>query len=327
MPIDRYILRLRQRTEASQQGANRLKTRMGLAIGAIAFALLAGGIVIGLLDPGVAQAQEFSPYADFQAMTLEQLATLQVKLTYVGSQTAGIPSLAFTSSSHTLDLNAFVPFRRPGISYVNDLLAVESFSASPEELQVVIANVGTSPNVTAGGVAATIFLSFALFNSQPSMKGFEAIVNENDAAALLTQLRLSLVNNAEGSRKLSEMACHLNLLQPERPTDVSADVTVALSGVRLDRGTGRFVGIVLVTNNSAATLAAPISLVMDLGGNVTLANASGTTCGTNPVGREFVDLPGALGSGQASPMVVEFHNPDLEEIKLTSKVLSGPGAR
>ena len=65
-------------------------------------------------------AQTFSPYSDFQAMTLAQLTTLQVKLTYVGAQDRTQPSLAFTSPSNTLNLSAFIPFRRPAISYAND---------------------------------------------------------------------------------------------------------------------------------------------------------------------------------------------------------------
>src|SRR5215216_6848272 len=55
------------------------------------------------------QTPSFSPYSDFQAMSLEQLKTLQVKLTYVGIQGKAIASLAFTSSFNTLDLNKFIP--------------------------------------------------------------------------------------------------------------------------------------------------------------------------------------------------------------------------
>lgn len=284
-------------------------------------------IVVGLPHPEVVQAQTFSPYADFQAMTLQQLATLQVKLTFVGSQQRALQSMAFTSSSNTLDLDLFVPFQRPGITYFNDTVKVEPFSASPEELEAVIDNVGTLPNVTAGVVAANVYISFALFNSQPSEKAFEAILNESDAAALFDQLRLSLANNKDSLRNVSEMACPIGLLETERPTDVSANITVVLKGVRLDRSTGRFVGTAEVTNSSAGALVAPVSLVVDLEGNVRLANADGITCGTSPVGREFIDLPASVGPGATTEITLEFDNPDLEEIKVTTKVLSGPGAR
>jgi hypothetical protein len=295
--------------------------RVGIAV------LVMAVVTAELVYPSVVEAQTFSPYSDFQAMTLGQLATLQVKLTFVGSQQRALQSVALTSSSNTLDLDLFVPFQRPGISYFNDTVAVRTFSASPEELKAVIDNVGTLPNVTGGGVAADVFLSFALFNSQPSNKAFEAILNKSDAAALFDQLRLSLANNKDGLRKISEMACPLDLLEAARPTDVSGNVNVVLRGVRLDRSTGRFVGTALVTNNSATALASPVSLVVDLEGNVKLANADGTTCGTSPVGREFINLSNSLGPGETVEVGLQFNNPDLEEIKMTTKVLSGPGAR
>ena len=285
-------------------------------------------LVAGFLCPRIVPAQTFSPYADFQAMTLQQLTTLQIKLTYVGSRREPTSSMAFTSSSNKLDLMQFVPFRRPGIDYSNDDLApVLTFPATTNELKAVIDNVGVLPNVTAGAVAANVFLSFALFNSQPSTKAFEAVLNKADASALFGQLRLSLASNNEGLRKLSEMACPLELLEATRPTDVSASASVSLSGVRLNRTTGRFVGTATVTNKSAGAFAAPVSVVFLPTANVRLANGEGTTCGTTPVGVPFKNLSGSLGGGQSAQINVEFENPDRLQFSTTTKVLAGPGAR
>jgi len=285
-------------------------------------------MVMGLLFSNVVQAQSFSPYSDFQAMTLQQLETLQIKLTYVGVSNAPPQSLAFTPSSNTLDLSLFVPFRRPNINYNNDdFIEVVTFSADPSELQTVINNVGTLPNVVAGGVAASEVLSFAMFNSQPGDKAFEAILDQNDATDLFDKLRLSLANNQDGSRKLSEMACPLGLIDAVRPTDVSADAAVVLKGVRLNRDSGRFVTTATITNNSGVAFAEPVSIAFYSLGNVRLFNAIGTTCGTSPVGAPFLNLPGSLGPGASTEIKLDFSNPDLENIELTTKVFTGPGAR
>lgn len=290
--------------------------------------VFAAAIVMVFLCPRSIQAQTFSPYADFQAMTLPQLATLQVKLTYVGPRLEALSSVAFTSSSNTLSMALFVPFRRPAIDYSNDDLApVLTFTASTQELKSVIDNVAKLPNVTAGGVAAARFISFSLVNTQPTTKGFEAVINLTDAVSLFDQLRLALANNAQGLRQLAQMACPLDLLETARPTDVSASASVALSGVRLNRATGRFVGTATVTNKSAASFAAPVSVVFIPTANVRLVNGVGTTCGTTPVGAPFIDLPGTLGAGQNAQINVEFENPDRLQFSTTTKVLAGPGAR
>lgn len=272
----------------------------------------------------------FSPYADFQAMSLKQLKTLQVKLTYVGVQDKGLPSVAFTAPFHVLDLNAFVPFRRPGISYSNDEVKVQTFSATPEELKLLIDHVAVLPSVTAGGVTAEPYLSFALLNTSGGTKAFEAVLNNTDTADLFAQLRLALQSNPVGLRRLSEMACPLDLLEPERPTDVTRSVRVALRGVRLNRSTGRFVGTATVTNISAQNFPGPVSLVFDLEGSIRVFNANGTTCGTSPQGREFINLPltgNVLPPDGSAQVNLEFENPDLQPVKATTKVLAGPGAR
>ena len=276
------------------------------------------------------QGPVFSPYSDFQAMSLEQLKTLQVKLTYVGIQDKVSPSLAFTSSFNTLDLSKFIPFRRPNISYSNDDSKVITFVASPEELKAVIDNVATLPNVTAGGVATETFLSFGLLNSSGGTKGFESVMNQSDGSALFSKLRLSLQGNNNGLRRVSEMACRLSLLEPERPSDVSAKVNVSFTGVRLNRSTGHLVGTATVKNTSSEGIVGPISLVLDFQGSVDLLNDDGTTCGTSPQGREFINLAisgNVLPPGSSVQVQLEYSSPDQQPIKPTAKVLAGPGAR
>jgi hypothetical protein len=293
-----------------------------------AFAL---AVALACLGPAPANAQTLSPYSDFQAMTTEQLATLQVKLTYVGPQNAAIRSVAFTSPANSIDLSVFIPFRRPGINYANDSVPPQTFQATKEELESVIDNAGSLPAVTAGGVGAPQFLSFSLYNSQPTPKAFEAVLNPDDSADLFGKLRLSLAGNPQGLRTLAGMACTLGLLEPERPTDVTASTEIKVTGLRPDRHTGRFVGSVSVKNNSGSALPAPLSLVLDLPGSVRLARDDGTTCGTSPVGRQFVHLsapPAGLAPGETVTMTLQLENPEKEAVSSTGfKVLAGPGAR
>jgi hypothetical protein len=286
---------------------------------------------ITLMITGLAQAQMFTPYSEFQAMTLNQLNTLQVKLTFVGAQEGPIPTVAFTSPANVLDLSKFVPFRRPDISYANDEIAVKSFTASTTELKAVIDDAGMIPAVVAGGEAADTYVSFALCNTvATSVKVFEVVLSHDDTVVLFQALRKALATNAEGLRIVNEMGCFIAAREPGVPTDVSAIAPVSLSGVRLDRATGRFVTTASVKNTSASVITGPVSLVLIFPGTVKLFNASGLTCGTSPVGRDFIDFPlvgNVLPADGTAQVKLEFTNPDSEPISPTTKVLAGPGSR
>jgi hypothetical protein len=275
--------------------------------------------------------QTFATYAEFQAMTLEQLKMLQVKLTHVGPQKDVVSTVAFTSPFNAINLSLFVPFRRPGISYTNDDLSVHTFTATQSELKAVIDNVGTLPNVTAGGVAAAPRLSFSMLNTAGGTKAFEAVLNLADTADLMEQLRLALAGNKQGLRFLSETACALGVLEPERPTDVSSSVKVSIGAVRLNRTTGRYIAPATIQNTSGSSIGGPISLVLlTLGAGIELFNSDGTTCGTEPIGRPFITIPltgNALPPGAQATVNLDFVNRDRLPITATTRVLAGVGAR
>jgi len=137
-----------------------------------------------------------SAFSDFQAMGLDELKALQVKLTFIGEQDEVVTTLAFTSPSNTLDLNQFILYRRAGINYGNDDSYVNTCQASTTELKATIQNLSTLPAVTGGGVAREKFLSFAMFNTVASGdKAFEAILNHGDTKTLFERLRLALRAN------------------------------------------------------------------------------------------------------------------------------------
>jgi len=259
-------------------------------------------------------------------MSLSELATLQIKLTYVGIQDKGIPSVGFTSSP-SFDASLFVPFRRPNVDYSNDNAKINRFTASAQELQAVINNVATLSNVTAGGVDPNQFLSFAMVNPGVGGKCFEAVLNDVNTAALFAQLRLAFQNNPTGLKRLNDLGCPLTVLDPARPSDATAQVATSFSGFRVNRTTGRFVGVATLMNKSTSAIGGPISLVVNLTGNVRLFNASGTTCGILPAGVSYIDVPNALAAGASIPITLEINNPDSEVITPSLKVLSGVGAR
>jgi hypothetical protein len=276
-------------------------------------------------------AQTSSSYSEFQAMTVDQLKTLQIKLTYVGLQEGPIPSVAFTSTDNTLDLTKFIPFRLPAISYANDEIAVKSFAATTAQLKAVIDEVGVLPAVVAGGIAANPYVSFMMYNTVGGLeKAFQAVLDSSDALDLFNALRKGLAGNADGLRIIDEMGCFTALLEPGVPNDVTASTALTLSGVRLNRATGRYVGTATLKNNSASPIPAPVSLVLNFVGTVSLFNATGHTCATSPEGRAFVNFPltdNALTPGATTQVTLDYENPNAEPIKPTTKVLAGPGAR
>src|SRR5438093_13493815 len=57
-------------------------------------------------------AQTLSPYSEFQSLTSDELATLQVKVTDVGARTRHVYTLVVSRGGHPVDLTVFRPFYR-----------------------------------------------------------------------------------------------------------------------------------------------------------------------------------------------------------------------
>lgn len=280
--------------------------------------------------PVVSRGQVLSPYSDFQAMSISQLQTAQVKLTSFGPQESVIASVGLAAAA--FDKTVFTPFRRAGIDYSNeDFVAFRTGTVSGQDISAIISNVATLPNVTAGGVASDPVVSFALSNTVGGAKVFEAILNVSDGAALFAQLRAALLQNSSALAAVNTIACPLGLIDPAVPTNVTTSTTVSFSGFRLNRATGRFVGTATVSNTSASTIPGPISLVLQFNGGVQMANASGATCGTTPTGILYVDLPlsgGNLVGSTSATVPLDLANPNNDPIQASlTKVLAGPGAR
>lgn len=292
--------------------------------------LLAMSLGLAFICLGVirVQAQNFSPYSDFQSMSLSQLATLQIKLTYVGPQGPAIPTTVFSPAAP--DLTVFVPFQHTGISYDNDNLPIHAVSVTAADLQTIINKVSALPNVTAGSVDSQTYLSFSMVNTGSGVNGFEAVLNLANASDLLRKFRTALPANPAAVQQLTDLACAVNILDPTRPTDVTAQIKLTFSGWRFNRTTKRFVGTATVTNSSSSGIPGPVSLVLQLPGNVELFNAVGNTCVATPPGSAFINFPlpnSVFPAGGSAALTLEFSSPNVEPITMSPKILAGPGTR
>lgn len=165
-------------------------------------------IVICAVSGSCAPKEAEMGFKEFQDFDLEQLRTLQVKLTYVGTQDKPIPTVAFTSSFNTVDMEKFKPFRRSGFHYGNDDLPnIWTFACSPEELQQMIKSVGEIEAVSQGEVIGE-FLSFMMYNTtSKGDKAFEAILDAETGELLLEEIRAALdPANVEGLETLDQWA-------------------------------------------------------------------------------------------------------------------------
>jgi predicted extracellular nuclease len=126
------------------------------------------------------------------------------------------------------------------------------------------------------------------------------------------------VNNAFRASDHDPVIVSLNLAPTF--TDVSSSVSVAKSGLALNRTTGKYTGTVSFTNTSGAVINGPLQFRLDgLTAGVTLDNATGTQGGA-----PYVTLAsGSIAPGATVTVSVTFTNPSKALIAYTAKLISG----
>jgi hypothetical protein len=213
---------------------------------------------------------------------------------------------------------------------LNDPLLFEGAGATTAQLDALIDQVATVPAVAAGGVASAPFVSFSMVNSQPSVKGFEAVLNTTDAVALFERIKTALAGNSDARAKASFIGCSMGLFPAGVPTDVTSGVAVTVSGARRNRVTGRFLVTVTARNLGASAITGPISVFLVFGGSLTIFNPTGVGCALQ-VGTQYIDpvlTSNQLGGAASVLTNIELVNPLLEPIRVTTfKVYAGAGAR
>lgn len=293
------------------------------------------------------EAQETVSPDRLLSLSGQELETGQVKLTYLGPQTEPIPTLVLTVHDHAVNWEAFGPWQRP--EHRNDEIyqryegTKPSLTVSAEELRAVVQNLKGVLEKPAKRLEAPWLSMTVVARAQGRLKGFEAQLDHFLAGELFILMRGSLradpkdVTLMEGQANLDAMrtlqwwGCGLGLLPTSIPArDVSEQVQVNVSGLRWKTATKQFMSMVTLTNVSGKPIPGPISLVLYPGVNVSMANATGTTCVTTPSGREFlnVPMPGlALEPQQTLETVLEFDHEEGAGLSFTTKVLAGVGER
>jgi hypothetical protein len=110
--------------------------------------------------------------------------------------------------------------------------------------------------------------------------------------------------------------------------DVTSSVGITYGGVTVNPMTRRYVQTVTLRNNSASTIAGPLSLVLDkLSSNVTLYNASGSTALVLPANSLYMNATTNLAPGQSVALQLQFTNPGNIVFSYEARVLAGSGSR
>jgi|GEM_PF-6748329 len=290
--------------------------------------LLAVGVLF--LPTFAAEAQTVTPFSYFTTLTAAERASSQIKVTYMGPQLAGLPSPIFHASNEAPNAELFVPFHHPmdgEASYANDSAGGSPVPVAADSIQAMINSVSGISALTDGGTTADpddAFVALSIVVRLPVWRGFDSVLTRSETVGVVAQLRSALVNEPEALRVHDEFACIVGMSDPMRPVDVTSSVTIQVSGVRPDLATGHFVGTAKVTNSSATSIPAPISLILELPSTLRLVNDSGRTC---PGGKPFVTLDTTLGPGAVANFSLVFSNPDLDRMAVAPKLLAGPGTR
>jgi RHS repeat-associated protein/uncharacterized repeat protein (TIGR01451 family) len=110
--------------------------------------------------------------------------------------------------------------------------------------------------------------------------------------------------------------------------DDTRAITMKQGGFVYVPSTGRFTQTATLTNNSAATISGPISLVLDnLSTAATLFNAAGTTSCAAPLGSSYASSAADLPAGQSVSLTLQFTDPTKAAISYLPRVLAGTGSR
>jgi len=278
-------------------------------------------------------AQTLSPYSEFQGLTSNELATLQVKVTDVGERTRQVYTLVVTSAGHRVDLAVFRPFYRQEFFeyYGSDFDVPRAYTASPEELVGLIDSVADIPAIVDGGVDVNGHMSFAMsVVKRGEAKVFGSILNAADSKLLFGRILSALTANGGATAEITYFACVSGMLPGPFPVDVTSKVTIRIRGFRKDRATGEFVGSARVTNISSQAIAAPLIFVFSPPENIKAVAPSGTTCMIDPGGSPFLTLPvgAALAPGAHVDVKLRLSDPDGDPIQLLyPRVFAGPGFR
>lgn len=297
--------------------------------------LLGALVAMGVGFAAAAPAEEpvYLSYETLRELPPVELATVQIKLTYMGPQYSIIPSLLFYVDGEPPNVQLFTPFWRKdrrGVNYSNDS-SIAGTAIDTAELTSLLTRIGTLPKVTDGDVSGEPGLAISILVRYPTVRVFDSVLNQQEARPLIDQMRAGLAGNRVATDLLARQACTFGMTGDVVAKDLTASCRVKFGGLRQDPKSKRFHVAATVTNISAVPLPSPVSLVVEgLKPNASLVNLTGVTCEHEPMGTEYIDIEmssGGLPSNQSVEVELEIDNPDLATLELTAAVLGGPGDR
>ena len=158
--------------------------------------LLILGLVITEL-PGFCQkgTKPISPFSDFISPNVNDYATYQFKITYLGPQLKVVPTLAFYDPVHTTwDISKFVPYERNEIDYGNDYIHIQLFSITPQEMKTFVLKIAMYPELTDTSSIPDPYISFMILRDPGTAqeKAFEGLMTKEETQELLYLLHESL---------------------------------------------------------------------------------------------------------------------------------------
>ncbi|HEV3197908.1 MAG TPA: SBBP repeat-containing protein [Bryobacteraceae bacterium] len=135
----------------------------------------------------------------------------------------------------------------------------------------------------------------------------------------------SIAVDAAGNGEAAKTLADATTVTPVCAADVSAQVSIARSGFRLDRTINKFVQTITLTNKGAALTGAAVTFD-SLPSGITLANGNGATACTAPAS-PYMSIPGTLGTNQSVALTLQFTDPSQAAITYVTRVLGGVGAK
>lgn len=285
-------------------------------------------------------AQRVTTLQSLTQLSSEDLSTVIVRIDYHGASEKS-PAIVFAIKGTQIDWKRLraVPSLELGDS--EGRYTRLSFKVTAEDMKRFIEGM---KSVVRPKPDAESWLSLAVVaGSGPQQKAFLGSVSREKAGEFFIRARnalradpkdISIMNGAanyEAMNALQSFGCGLGLLPKVIPAkDVTNAVAVTRGGLRFNYQEHRFESIVTLRNISSEPIRAPISLVVDLSQNISLANAHARTCVTTPAGREFITIPipaEVFKPGQILETLLVFTAPEGEDIEFTTKVLATPGER
>ena len=176
-------------------------------------------------------------FKSFLNMTKEQLAGLQVKVTYIGEQRKPLPTVVITNSSasDSSDTNCVLSMKVAGLDFGNDELTPLFCEANDGELHSLVKNLTAFPIVSNAGSAAAYdaylpgkYLALSLYNEIDGEEyKLQTLIGQADAMPLLAAIGRAVATSEDCRKTLfilwRGLGFHIGVLDPDSDGDGASD--------------------------------------------------------------------------------------------------------